>query len=192
MFQSEFSNNSTEFSNNSKYKDDKHFVKIWDSTKNYVFLSSDFFDLGKAPSEDGESKIFKAQLRKQLNEFKKKKPVFFPFLVPLSIIVLFVPPKRNVIDLDNLAGNYIVPFINEILRPPASHSKAIKDYSFFKQDSEIYQKYHPNSLTNYQIIQLPIQDSSPENGEIKFVLTSGDTIYKNVRNTVNDIIRKWE
>ncbi len=182
----------SEFPDNRKYKDDKRFVKIWDSTKNYVFLASDYFDLGKAPSDEGDSKILKAQLREQLNEFKKKKPALFPFLVPLSIIVLFVPPKQNVVDLDNLARNYIVPFINEILRPPATHSKVMTDFSFFKQDSEIHQKYHPNSLTNYQILQLPRQDNSPENGEIKFVLTNGDTIYKNVRNTVDDIIRKWE
>ncbi len=182
----------SEFSDNKKYKDDKRFVKIWDSTKNYVFLASDFFDLGKAPSDDGDSKILKTQLRKQLNEFKKKNPVLFPFLVPLSIIVLFVPPKRNIVDLDNLARNYIVPFLNDILKPPASHSKIIMDFSFFKEDSEIHQKYHPNSLTNYQLLQLPRQDNSPENGEIKFVLTNGDTIYKNIRNTVDDIIRKWE
>ena len=182
----------SEFSNNRKYKDDRHFMKIWNSTKAYVFLASDFFDLGKAPSNEGDSKILKTQLRKQLNEFKKKKTVLFPFLVPLSIIVLFIPPKRNVVDLDNLARNYIVPFINEILRPPASHSKVAKDFSFFKQESEIHQKYHPNSLTNYQILQLSRQDNSPENGEIKFVLTNGDTIYKNVKNTVNDVISKWE
>lgn len=182
----------SEFSDNRKYKGDERFMKIWDSTKNYVFLASDFFDLGKAPSDKGDSKFLKSQLREQLNEFKKKKPVLFPFLVPLSIIVLFVPPKRNVIDLDNLARNYIVPFINEILRPPASHSKVVKDFSFFKDNSEIHQKYHPNSLTNYQILQLPRQDNSPDNGEIKFVLTNGDTIFKNVRNTVNDLIREWE
>ncbi|MBL3657437.1 hypothetical protein [Fulvivirga sediminis] len=181
----------SEFSGNRECKNDMFYVELWKSTKNYVFLASDFFDLGKQPSEDGDSKILKAQVRIKLNEFKKENSVLFPFLVPLSIMVLFVPPKKNIIDLDNLARNYIVPFIIEILRPPSSHVKTVNNFSFFEQNLEIHQKFNANSLTNYQLIQLPRQDNSPENGEIKFVLTNGNSRYKNVRKTVNDIIRKW-
>jgi len=110
----------------------------------------------------------------------------------VSIIVLFTPPKQNVIDLDNLARKYLVSFITEILKPPASNAKVLEKYEFYKYESKSTQKYHPNSLTNYQLLHLPRNDNSPDNGEIMFVITNGDTIYKNVKNTIDDLIRKWE
>ncbi|PRY90335.1 hypothetical protein BY457_12718 [Marinilabilia salmonicolor] len=54
----------SEFSDNKKNIQDRKFNKLWNVTKNYVFIASDFFDLGKAPSEKGESKRFKEQFKK--------------------------------------------------------------------------------------------------------------------------------
>lgn len=182
----------SEFTKNKKYSKRETINKMFSSTKNYVFMASDFFDLGKAPTEDGDSKILKKHTREKLNLFREQKPILHPFLLPVSILVLFTPPKRNVIDLDNLARRYIVTFINEILKPPATNSKVLENYEFYKNQYNINQKYHPNSLTNYQLLQLPREDKSPESGEIKFVITNGDTIYRNVKETINSLISKWK
>jgi hypothetical protein len=134
----------------------------------------------------------KNSLKKQLVEFKIKYPVLFPLLIPVSIIVLYTPPRKNVIDLDNLARNYIVPFITEILKPPASHVRVLEKYHLKKIASKPIQKYSLNSLTSYQILYLPRNINSPINGEIKFVITNGNTIYQNVKTTIDDLIRAWQ
>lgn len=182
----------SEFSDNKKFIQDRKFNKLWDVTKNYVFIASDFFDLGKAPSEKGESKMFTERFKQQLVEFKIKYPVLFPLLIPVSIIVLFTPPRENVIDLDNLARDYIVPFITEILKPPASHSRVLEKYQLKKIASKPNQKNFLNSLTSYQILHIPRNINSPINGEIKFVITNGNAIYQNVKNIIDDLIRTWQ
>lgn len=182
----------SEFIKNKKYDDKKTIKKIFSATKNYVYIASDFFDLGEAPTEEGESTIFKEHIRKKLNLFREQKPILYPFLLPISIIVLFTPPERNIIDLDNLARRYIVSFITEILKPPASNAKVLENYEFYNNQYKINQKYHPYSLKNYQLLHLPREENSPVNGEIKFVITNGDTIYKNIKDSVYNLINKWE
>ena len=115
-------------------------------------------------------------------------------LQPISVIITFLPPKRNVVDLDNLA-RYIVPFVNEILEPPATF-KLTYDRKYLnellKNEVEIAQRFPPNSIASYQLIHIPRQDKDPENGEIKFVITDGLYPTTNIWRTVDDLIDKWE
>jgi hypothetical protein len=184
----------SEFSYNKKYTDDFMFQKIWNSSKNLIFFASDFLELGEAPSHEGDTSIFKDNLQKGLIEFKNKHKILFPILQPISILITFIPPKYNVVDLDNLA-RYIVPFVNEILKPPAS-LKLTYDRKYLnnelKKEVEIMQRFPPNSISSYQIIYIPRKENDPQNGEIKFVITDGLKIFNNVWTIVNETIEKWE
>jgi len=184
----------SKFSFNKKYSEDARFQNLWDSSRNLIFLASDFLELGKAPAQEGDTVIFKDNLQKGLKEFKNKHKILFPLLQPISLLITFLPPRRNVVDLDNLA-RYIVPFVNEIFNPPASLSLTYdRRYlnNLLKQEVKLMQKFPPNSISSYQLIHIPRKDNDPVNGEIKFVITNGLNIFRNVWNIVDETIEKWE
>jgi hypothetical protein len=182
------------FSYNKKYANDLGFQKIWDTDRKLIFFTSDFLELGNAPAQEGETSIFKETLQKGLRILKEKYKILFPLLQPISVLITFLPPKHNVIDLDNLA-RYIVPFVNEIFEPPASF-KLTYDRKYLnellKKEVEIVQRFPPNSIASYQLIHIPRKENDPENGEIKFVITDGLYNISNVWRIVDDIIEKWE
>jgi len=182
------------FPNNKKYIKEKTFQSIWNSTRNLIFFSLSFLDFGNAPIKKGEKNIFKNNLKEELQRFKEKYKVLFPLLQPISVIIFFVPPKRNIVDLDNLAL-YIVPIVNEILEPP-SITQFIYDNKYLnellKKEVKITQQFPPNSIASYQLIHLPRQENDPENGAIKFVIADGLYHISNIWRTVKDTISKWE
>jgi hypothetical protein len=182
------------FSYNKKYSEDFRFQQLWDSSKKLIFLAFNFLELGNAPSHDGDTIIFKKNLQKRLMEFKNKHSTLFPLLQPICVLITFLPPKRNVVDLDNLA-RYIVPFVNEIFEPPVSfHVTYDRKYlnSILENEVKILQNFPPNSISGYQLIHIPRKENDPEHGEIKFVIADGLNIYKNIWNLVDETIEKWE
>ncbi len=185
------------FSFYKKYANDIRFKEIWDTwdtNRNLIFLASNFLELGNAPLREGETSIFKENLQKKLRSFKKKYKILFPLLQPISVIIIFLPPKYNIVDLDNLA-RYIVPFVNDILKPPASF-QLIYDKKYLnkllKKDVELVQRFPPNSIASYQLIHIPRKENDPDNGEIKFIITDGLYNKSNVWKIINDFIEKWE
>lgn len=182
------------FSYNRKYAYDIRFQKIWDITKGYIFLTSDFTELGHVPIKEGEGKLFKKNLQEQLKAFKKKHTILFPLLHPINITITFIPPKHNVVDLDNLA-RYIVPFVHEIFQPPPTH-KMIYDGKLFnlqlKNESKIIQKFPPYSISGYQVVHIPRQESDPTNGRINLLITEGLGLKSNLWHLIDDTIDKWE
>ncbi len=182
------------FSYNKKYSTDKNFKKLWDITRGYIYFTSNFIDLGNAPIQDGETKLFKNNLQEQLKEFKHKHKILFPLLQPVNITITFVPPRHNILDLDNLA-RYIVPFVNEIFQPPATHRLFSNNKylsPLLKQETEIAQRFPPYSITGYQLIQIPRIDEDPEHGKIDFYITDGLGLKSNVWHLVDETIDKWE
>lgn len=183
------------FSYNKKYSTDKHFQNIFNITSGYIFLSLDFVGLGNAPTQEGEKRIFKDKLQEQLKVFKEKHKVLFPLLQPVNVTIIFVPPKRNILDLDNLA-RYIVPFVNEIFQPPATHRLAAYDNKYLnkllKNEIQITQRFPAHSIAGYQIIHIPRKEEDPEDGRIDFVITDGFGIKSNVWHLVNNTIDTWE
>lgn len=71
------------------------------------------------PTQEGDTEIFKERVRQTMDEFSKQFPLLKPLLTNLSLTILYVPPKNQDIDLDNLA-RYIVPLVNEAIKPPTS------------------------------------------------------------------------
>jgi hypothetical protein len=182
------------FSYYKKYSSDKHFQSIWGITSGFIFLTSDFIGLGKAPTLEGETKIFKKELQDQLKVFKEKHKVLFPLLQPINVTITFTPPKHNILDLDNLA-RYIVPFINDIFQPPVTHRHSYDNKYlnlFLKNEANFLQKFPPHSITGYQIIHIPRKEDDPKDGKIDIVITDGLGLKSNVWHLVDDTIDKWQ
>jgi len=182
------------FTNNKKYFDSKDFQSIWNGSRNLISFSPAYLHFGNAPQQRGEKNIFKNHLKKELKKFRKKFKILFPLLHPVSVIVTFIPPLKKVVDLDNLA-RYIVPFVNEIFEPPTVVQLTYKDSyltDLLKKEIEIVQRFPPNSIASYQLVQIPRLDNDPENGKIGFLITDGFYHLNNVWRTVDEIIHKWE
>ncbi len=181
------------FSFYKKYANDIKFKEIWDTNRK-ILLASNFLELGNIPLRKGEKSIFKENLKNKLRIFKKKYKILFPLLQPISVIIIFLPPKYNIPDLDNLA-RYIVPFVNEILEPPASFQLIYDEKhlgKLFKKNVGLVQRFPQNSIASYQFISIPRKENDPNNGEIKFIITDGLYDKSNIWKIINDLIEKWE
>ena len=163
------------FSYNKKYANDQRFQQIWNATRGFIYITSDFLELGGAPTQEGETKQFKRELQEQLKEFKQKHKVLFPLLQPINVTITFVPPKHNVLDLDNLA-RYIIPFINDVFQPPATYGLSYDNKylnQLLQKETKFTQKFPPYSITGYQLFHIPRKEDDPVNGKIDIVITDG-------------------
>ncbi|WFA88046.1 hypothetical protein [Paenibacillus amylolyticus] len=132
------------------------------------------------PIRSGETRQFKDTIRDMIQQFRDKYPVLIPLLINLNLTILYVPPKVQEIDLDNLA-RYIVPLINEALKPPSG--------IWFSG----YQ--HPigfpkHTIIQYQIIKIPRSNNDPENGSVKLVFGEYSP-YKDCWSDFDDVIDRW-
>ena len=182
------------FSSNQKYFNSEDFQSIWNGSRQLISFSPAYLDFGHAPQKSGEKNIFKTQLKNELKNFREKFKLLFPLLHPISVIVTFIPPREKIVDLDNLA-RYIVPFVNEIFKPPTIVQLTYKDTyltDLLKKENEITQRFPPNSIASYQLIQIPRLENDPDNGKIGFLFTDGFYHMNNIWRTVDEVISKWE
>lgn len=182
------------FNYNNKYSFDKKFQKLWELTANLISVSTNSIELGGAPYQKGDTRIFKSNLEKKLKEFKSKYRILFPLLQPISVTVFYTPPIQNVLDLDNLA-RYIVPLLTEIFEPPAIlelayDSKFLNDS--LKREVSILQRFPKNGIANYQLIYRPRAEDTPDEGIINFYITDGMFLNNNIWRTIDRFIDKWE
>lgn len=163
------------------------------------FVSTLGIHLPTKPTEEGKSKEFKKEIKIILQDFKKRYPVLFPLKSVLGITVLFLPPKNENTDLDNLARKYIVPFINEVVQPPRHYAETvnISDVSdgFIKkdllEDLNRLPKDPRHSIVQYQIIEVPrLENDSPE-GYIRLFFNDGG-YESNLWVKVKHILDEWE
>lgn len=128
-------------------------------------------DLNHTPVANGETTIFKKNVVGIMEDLKKRRPILSPLKVPLGVIVLYVPPETQSIDLDNLA-KYIIPSINEIVRPPINYGNST------------------NSIRRYQFIELPRFDSDPLEGYVRLIFDNPFT--ESIWHRIDKVIEKWE
>ncbi len=185
------------FSYNKKYSRDMQFQRLWELSRNLIYFSASFLDLGAAPRQKGDSKVLRKLAQEKLNSFKEKHKILFPLLQPINVTVMFVPPVNMVIDLDNLA-RHIMPFIVEVFRPPSISvfvgpqvpKESLKE--ILTQEGGKASKIPPYSIAGYQLIELPRRPGDPLDGRIDFAITDGFLFKSNVWRMVDDIIDKWE
>lgn len=152
-----------------KYKDLSScpsFKELIEENDRIITFSTNFSELGNSPQQEGDTKVFKNNVKDKLNKFKERYKILFPLLTPIRVNILFIPPKSNVADLDNLA-RYIVPFVNEVFQPPSNF------LGYFRADSKSESPIPPNSISGYQIITIPRKESDDENGQILFIISEG-------------------
>jgi len=147
--------------------------EILEITKNHrnMMISPPLaLDLRHTPIKNGQTKIFKSNVKTVLKKFTKQFPILSPLKIPLGVIVLYVPPKTQRIDLDNLA-RYIIPFVNETIQP---HMGFVNN---------------TNSITRYQFIELLRFDGDFDAGYVRLIFDS--PFSRSVWDKVDKVIDKW-
>jgi len=132
------------------------------------------------PTQKGETKKFKNEIDKVLQEYSKKFAFMSPLLINLSLLILYIPPKNIDVDLDNLARR-IVPQINQQLQPAGKY--------FFRGNDR--QEYIPKSVTQYQVIRIPRQENDPIKGAVRIMLYPKSP-YKNIWSDAHSLIFVWD
>jgi hypothetical protein len=178
IFQRNFSSNKAHQSS---------FDAIWDIMRGYVFYTSSFVAAGGAPMKEGQGEVFKSNLKSALEKFRNQYPFLFPLLQPVSITIVFVPPKVRPLDSDNLA-RYILPILTEVLQPPQTFISLVHDAPIRRST----QRFSAVGLTGYQVVQIPRRPSDPSDGRIEFSLSEGILFSSNVWETVRSIIYEWK
>ncbi|MFN7251532.1 MAG: hypothetical protein ACK4M9_12160 [Anaerobacillus sp.] len=136
-------------------------------------------DLLTLPTQKGETKVFKEKVRESLIHFKKKYKFISSLLINVSLTILYVPPKYQEIDLDNLA-RYIVPQVNEELKPSSKIFYAQEDIKGFTH----------SSITQYQVIRVPRLETDPEEGIVRFVINKKEP-YSSILKELDHILSRW-
>lgn len=145
-------------------------LEITKNNRNMIISPPLALDLRHTPIKNGQTNIFKNNVKTVLKNFTKQFPILSPLKTPLGVIVLYVPPKTQSIDLDNLA-RYIIPFVNETIQPPISFVN------------------RTNSVERYQFIELPRFDSDSGTGYVRLIFDN--PFLRSVWDKVDDVIDKW-
>jgi len=144
--------------------------KIQLMSRNMIISPPLALDLKHTPVRDGQTHIFKNNVKYVLKYFLKQFPLLSPLKIPLGVIVLYVPPRIQSIDLDNLA-RYVIPFVNEIVQPTTSFTgKKV-------------------SIRRYQFIELPRFDSDADSGYVRLIFDN--PFLGNIWSKVENVIEKW-
>ena len=143
---------------------------ILKESRNFIISPPLALDLKHTPIKNGQTKIFKSNVKTVLKNFTKQFPILSPLKVPLGVIVLYVPPKNRSIDLDNLA-RYIIPFVNDTIQPPVNFINSI------------------NSIKRYQFIELPRFDNDSDAGYVRLIFDN--PFLGSVWDRVDNVIDKW-
>jgi len=125
------------------------------------------------PRNSREGKEFEGALRRRMEEFKERRPLFNLLLVPVKVTFLVVPPEQGK-DLDNIALT-VLPVVHEVLKPhlephllapthpdgpPAWRAEALRRL----------RSLNVNSVTAYQVIELPRTSQDPPEGVLRLAL----------------------
>lgn len=145
-------------------------LEITKNHRNMIISPPLALDLRHTPIKNGQTKIFKSNVKTVLKNFTKQFPILSPLKTPLGVIVLYVPPKTQSIDLDNLA-RYIIPFVNETIRPSIGFVNST------------------NSIKRYQFIELPRFDSDSDAGYVRLIFDN--PFLGSVWDKVDNVIDKW-
>lgn len=132
------------------------------------------------PTRSGETQQFKDTIREMIQQFRYKYPALFPLLINLNLTILYVPPRVQEVDLDNLA-RYIVPFINEALKPPSGHW-----FTGYQHPN----RFPQHTIIQYHIIKIPRSNKDPENGAIRLIFGEYSP-YNDCWSENDDVIDRW-
>ena len=154
--------------------------------------------LRHAPQKEGDTDLFKSELRTALETFKTRFPQIFPLTSLLNVTILMVPPEAGGKDLDNLA-RLVLPAVHDILQPPSDLSRTIDlgsatdpiIRSWWEDRIEALPKAPKYSVTEYRAFQLPRFPNDPKEGMVRLAVGAG-FMPIDFRGEIDDFLRKWQ
>ena len=126
------------------------------------------------PTVEGQGEQFRRMIRERLEAFRRQWPLFRSLVVPVKVTFLVVPPEQGK-DLDNIALTCL-PIVHEVLRPhiePHYLSPAFTDRDADPRREEALrrlQSLNAQSVTAYQVVQLPRAPDDPHEGTLRLAL----------------------
>ena len=156
-------------------------------------------DLHHSDLRKGESKKFRRLVREAIESFERRFAHLIPLVTQVGLTILYQPPANGPgIDLDNLARR-IVPFFNEIMRPPSNHLFTLDLDRIPRSDiaeslaeaRESLKGMPKHSVTHYQVIQLPRLEGDCHHGFVRLCLEPGESpvsLWKRIEGAVD----AWE
>lgn len=175
------------------------FLALERSTRNLLLSPPIALDLRHLPNEGFRTKEFKVEVKKALEGFRKRVPWLFPLLVPVDVTIFCVPPDGpRGIDLDNLA-RYILPVVNNVLRPPSTLLNTIKldsmPNSWIKNQLQAALQNQPrppmNSVRMYQVIELPRLAGDPPEGYVRLMVSGGEATPNTIWEKIHRLLTAW-
>jgi hypothetical protein len=143
-----------------------------------LLLSGPFaLPLPGLPRASGQTDEFTRQIRASLAGFRSNWPLFASLVVPVTLTLLVVPPKQGK-DLDNLALTTL-PIAHEVLRPHIAPHLLSPHYQDDGQQPTWrtealarLKSVNAQSVSAYQVIELPRSAQDPEEGLLRLALSS--------------------
>ncbi|WP_143737548.1 hypothetical protein [Microbispora sp. GKU 823] len=126
------------------------------------------------PRNGREGEEFKSALRQRMEEFKVRRPMFSLLTVPVKMTFLVVPPEQGK-DLDNIALTAL-PIAHEVLRPHiephllAPQPPDDEPPGWQAEALRRLRSLNANSVTAYQVIELPRTPEDPPEGLLRLAL----------------------
>jgi hypothetical protein len=126
------------------------------------------------PTAGGQGEQFRRMVRGQLEAFRRQWPLFRSLVVPVKVTFLVVPPEQGK-DLDNIALTCL-PIVHEVLRPhiePHYLSPVFTHRDGDPRREEALrrlQSLNAQSVTAYQVVQLPRSPDDPPEGTLRLAL----------------------
>jgi len=180
---------------------EKDLDRIPDGLSDWIANSPIRIQLPNAPLVDGDTEIFKRQVRKSLETFHQEHPIFKPLHIPVNLNILYKPPKESKTDyndLDNIMRK-IVPVFNEIFEPPSTHVSHvnldnIRDdrlYNSLKRMQQKVPKSIRTSISGYDIFKMPRGSEDVSEGYLSASFSSGTSSHGSPMFIIDRIIEKW-
>lgn len=151
---------------------------VWSNLPSYhrKLLLSDPITLAmpELPRSPGATAHFKQQVRAQFEALKQSSPLLTTLLTPVKLVFLVIPPEQGK-DLDNIplavlliAHDVLKPHIQPYILAP--RIRGVEDKPWWTEAKQRLRSVNANSVTAYQVVELPRSPSDPPEGVFRIAL----------------------
>jgi hypothetical protein len=126
------------------------------------------------PRRSGQGDAFQQAVRERFETFKASEPLLETLLTTIKLTFLVIPPEQGK-DLDNIALE-VLPIAHDVLKPhivPFVRAPRIAgepDDQWWAEIRKRLQSVNAQSVTSYQVIELPRSPRDPPEGVLRVAL----------------------
>jgi hypothetical protein len=160
--------------------------------------------VGELPTQAGGSVLFKQQIEASITEFKETWDwLISPLVVPVALQAVVRPsasmPKGTLHDLDNVAGDYLLPKIVPTFGTVTDHRWTIDFDELRRTDPKLADRWGDNptppkgtrsGVTRYEAFRLPAAKKG-EKGFVSVAIVLDDQLSGDVFRQMDEQIEKW-